>query len=230
MTLIMVENIRRIGIFMIVAQTVMHFAAGKQYEKYMKVITGVIILLMFVGPFVDSSGSIAANWQEEAGRLERQLEENMWQEMPYAANPLETVALSQIEEEVRGRLNDAIPDNDCRVTNVSIDLERAEGASDAGTGSGERNWVFRCVKVTLESNWEGGAAEERGGGMIRIDEITVEHEPREETEQEDRVNEHSAKMREYQHIFAQTLGIADDRVEVIYRGWQQKTVGEVDGR
>ena len=82
------ENIRQIGIFMIVAQTVIHFAAGQKYEKYLKIIAGVIILLQFISPFMSSSGDILARCQEEmriaAEQAERQ--SSMWQEEDYAFN------------------------------------------------------------------------------------------------------------------------------------------------
>ena len=47
----MIEHIKQIGLFMIVTQTFIHVAAGKQYEKYVKIIAGVIVLLLFVRPF-----------------------------------------------------------------------------------------------------------------------------------------------------------------------------------
>ena len=42
----MIEHIKQIGLFMIVTQTFIHVAAGKQYEKYVKIIAGVIVLLL----------------------------------------------------------------------------------------------------------------------------------------------------------------------------------------
>ena len=58
----MIENIKRIGLFMIVAQTVIHFAAGQQYEKYMRIVAGVIVLLLFITPFSSYRGNAAEEW------------------------------------------------------------------------------------------------------------------------------------------------------------------------
>ena len=40
----MLKNIREIGIFMIAAQTVIHFAPGRQYEKYIKSVSGLSLI------------------------------------------------------------------------------------------------------------------------------------------------------------------------------------------
>ena len=214
-----VENIRRIGIFMIAAQTAMHFAAGKQYEKYMKIVTGVIILLLFIGPFASSSGNSMADWQTEVERLEQQMQSNLQQEMPYVTSPLETVALQQIEAEIRKRLNDAIPDLNCIVTDVVIDLEETGGGINAGTSEGERNWAFQCVKVTLRRVTAADDTDGNDDRSIRIEEITVGSGLETETEQQEtQDSDRDAQIREYQHLFAQALGITDDKVEVTYHG------------
>ena len=214
-----VENIRRIGIFMIAAQTVMHFAAGRQYEKYMKIITGLIILLLFVGPFASSSGNPAADWQAEVERLEQQVQGNMPQEMPYVVSPVESVALQQIEEEVRKRLNDTIPDQNCSVTDVVIDLEETGASINAGTSDGGRSWAFRRVKVTLQGMTTVDDTDGNEDGTIRIEEIAVVLGSEASAGQQDVQNlEQDAKIREYRQLFAQTLGITDDKVEVTYHG------------
>lgn len=214
----MLENIRNIGMFMIAAQTVLHFAAGKQYEKYMKVITSVIILLMFVGPFLSGSDAFAEDWQEEYERMEKQIQmqNNAWQGMSYTAGSVETAALQKIEEEIRSRLNELAAESGVRVTSVSIDLEETDEST--GMQTGNRSFVFRRVKVTVRDMADDDG-ELYDGGIIRIEEIVVGQgagadEPREPED----APEQDAGIKKYQHLFAQTLGIADDRVEVTYLG------------
>lgn len=225
----MVENIRHIGIFMIAAQTVLHFAAGKQYEKYLKIITGVIILLQFLSPFVSSSNDFAARWQSEIEQMEKQVEERMESQakkqndvlraVPGMADTLEAAVLQQIEEEVKTRLNDVAVDNGCAVTDVVIDLEQVNWESDAGAGEGNRSWVFKNVKVTVQGVEQEKYTDEHDDGTIRIAEITVGHETETDAWQpSEQDSEYEAKSREYRHLFAQTLGMEDEKVEVIYRG------------
>ena len=217
----MVENIRRIGIFMIAAQTVMHFAAGQQYEKYMKIITGIIVLLLFVTPFVSSSGSPVTDWQTEWERTEQQIQSNMQTEMSYVASPAQTVVLSQIEEEIKERMNDMISERACMVTDVAIVLEETYESMDGGMGDTRRSFTFGSVKVTLRDKATDASGNIRQSGTIRIDEITVVHEPQ---LREDAVGREAQglsrdnEMDEYRQLFAQILGIAADKVEVIYHG------------
>ena len=219
----MVENIRRIGIFMIAAQTVMHFVAGKQYEKYIKIITGVIILLLFISPFASPSGNPAIDWQEEIERMEQQIQSHMQQEIPYVVSPVETVALQQIEEEIKARLNDIVSDRDCSVADVVIELEETNG--NIGAGKDVRNLVFQRVKVTMQGADEADVKDADDitdadqNRVIRIDEITVGFESEANVDQHEAQDlNRDARIQEYQQLFAQTLGITDDRVEVTYRG------------
>lgn len=218
MTVNILDNIRRIGMFMIAAQTVLHFAAGKQYEKYMKVITGVIVLLMFIGPFVSGSEVLAEDWQTEFERIERQIQmqNGAGQEMPYTVSSLEMAAIQQIEEEIRSRLDELVAESGVRVTSVTIDLEEAD--KDVGIRTEGRSFVFHRVKVTVQDAADD-SADLYNGGIIRIEEITVGQEAEtDEIQGEGFVSEQDAAVKEYQHLFAQTLGITDDRVEVTYRG------------
>lgn len=225
----MVENIRRIGIFMIAAQTVLHFAAGKQYEKYLKIITSVIILFQFLSPFASSADDFAVRWQSEIEQMEKQVEKQMesqakkqndvLQAVSGTADTVEEAVLQQIEREVKTRLNDVAADNGCAVTDVAIDLEQVNRESGAKAGEGNRSWVFRSVKVTVQGVEQGDYAEAHDDRTIRIAEITVGHETEADMGQsEGQDPEYGAKSREYRHLFAQTLGMEDERVEVIYRG------------
>lgn len=222
----MVENIRRIGIFIIAAQTLIHFAAGKQYEKYMKVIAGVIVLLQFVRPFISSPDNVMETWQEEIERMEQQIEEqsSTWQNVPYAASPAEAAALQQIEEEIKNRLNEVTPDRDRTVTDVTLNLEQTDGSIGQGGGAGERSWIFRCVKVTVQDVRMGAedVSDKHENGSIRIEKIIV-GSGSEETETgentlRDTESDYNIGMEEYRRLFAQTLGVPEDRVEVTYLG------------
>lgn len=234
----MLENIRRIGMFMIVAQTVIHFAAGKQYERYMKIIAGVIVLLQFIAPFVSSAGEIAAKWQAEAEQMMSDIESRT-SEVPgisYGYQNVRETVVQQIEEEIKSRLNELVSEEGCRVTDVVIDLEKV--AEDAGDGAGGNSWVFNRVLVTLvdrektgyQPNTEDDIRSERETQQIHIDAIMVgrdgdgqktdesrEIDEGQETGQETRQD---TQMQAYRKLFAQALGIGEDRVEVIVRGGQ----------
>ena len=102
------EFMKEIGIFIICAQSLIHFVAGKKYEKYMKVLIGMMILAQFVAPVRDilSDGSAQMMWTE-IERFQTQMEEAMGEaesmagEMDFAAGEeqLKSLAEEQMKEE-----------------------------------------------------------------------------------------------------------------------------------
>lgn len=224
----MLENIRRIGIFMIAAQTVMHFAAGKQYEKYMKMIAGVIVLLQFVSPFVASAGDITAKWQEEAEKMWEQTEllSSEWQSEPYTGNYAETVALRQIEREVKARLNEMIADREFYIEAITIDLQEIDQNVGFWTNAGEDGLEFKCIRITLrrQPDKEMEIQDKSPVGKIseiQIEEITIEEKGKSAAEYEEKQDSaYDMTVEEYRRLFAKALGIKEDRVEVSYYGGQ----------
>lgn len=222
----MLENIRRIGIFMIVAQTVMHFAAGKQYEKYMKMIAGVIVLLQFISPFMSSAGDITDRWREEAEKMWEQTERlsSDWQSEAYAGNYAETVALRQIEREVKTRLNEMIEDRECCIETVSIDLQEIDQNVGFETDAGEDGWEFLCIRITLrkQQNKENEMQDKDQIGRIeeiQIEDIAIDDMGKSSSEYEEwQDSAYDMTVEEYRRLFAKTLGITADRVEVSFYG------------
>lgn len=244
----MLENIRQIGIFMIIAQTVMHFAAGKQYEKYMKIITGVIVLLLFIRPFVSDSENITAKWQDETARMMEQIEERSMAgyQMSYVTDSVQAGLLQQTEEEVKSMLNATLAGRSEQVTEVVVDMGGETGRTGAGQGLDEP--VLQCVRITVRkhSDVEGDSsyteaeitesavgvpeaagqdqaedgrqgAGKTGEDLIRIDEIIVGAQ----VQREGRGSADGGQdVSELRHLFAETLGITEDRVEVVYLGEQ----------
>lgn len=114
----LVETIQKIGIFLIAAQAIMHFAPGTAYTKYIKLIVGIMVLAMFLSPVyqiitdetIFSSldegrygitreqtrmQGLSMSWEE----MESYIEKQTWKQ--------ETV-LEQMEDEIKSRLNQEI--------------------------------------------------------------------------------------------------------------------------
>lgn len=267
----MLESIRQIGIFMIVAQTVMHFAANGQYEKYMKIIAGVIVLLLFIRPFISGSEEQVAKWQDEITRMMEQIEAQSvdFDHMAYEGTLAEAAVIRQIEEEITRRLNEVSADHGCRVVKTTIALT-GQGGELIGNGDLAGEYEFDHVRITVRDQQETGEEEavqmeqsEIGAGQaverkqlgvdgeqtadtavqpgevgtwdrqaageeitakdeedrIQIGEITVKIGSGTDTElATERQEETGENTQELRQLFAQTLGIAEDRVEVVYLG------------
>ncbi len=210
----MIDNIRRIGIFMIVARTAAHFAAGKAYEKYIRVITGVIVLYLFLAPFGGADGDDAGRWQEWMGELESRLQADGKQNMETvrAAETPEAAAMERIEEEIRTRLDEAAAGIGYRVTDAALSLTEAE------SGSGEKSWEFKRVTVTVSDRAPDRTASGEADD-IRIDRIEVgNRESDGGWPSAGDGEEQSGGGEECRRVFAELLGVTEDKVEVIFHG------------
>lgn len=191
----MLQTIREIGIFMIVAQAIVHFAPGKQYEKYVKSISGVIILLLFLKPFVEMAGG---QWQSPSAVFERLQESVGMPDFPAVSavtteNTVEDAVVRQMEEEIAERLNRELAGDPCLVKQVELTL-----LTEAEHSGGEE--AFFLIVVMGE--------QPAGSGEIVVDEITVGAPQAKEDE----------TMEAYRLRFARLLGLEEDRVEVRWDG------------
>lgn len=188
----MLQNIREIGIFMILAQAVVHFAPGKQYGKYIKSISGVIILLLFLKPFVQLAGG---EWQTPSDILDRVMEGVKLPELSalQQESGVEDAVKRRMEGEIETLLNQELAEDPCLVREVELSL--TEGAELSGEEP------FYTVEVVI------GDRKAQGGG-IAVEEITVGAGQ----EREEDVSE------AYRLRFAEVLKMEKERVEVRWDG------------
>lgn len=189
----MLKNIREIGIFMIAAQAVIHFAPGRQYEKYIKSVSGIIILLLFLKPFLQLSGAEWKGPEEVLEKLEKVAdmpdfsakEQDMGEERGVSGT-----VVSRMEAEVKDILNRELNGDDFRVKRVSL---RFEG--DPAQGS-----ELRLSRIEI-GMVRASETEER---PIGIDRIVIG----------DTADEEDNVFAQYRDRFAALLEIEEERVEV----------------
>jgi len=49
--------LKQISIFLLLGQTILHFAPGEKYEKYIKVLLGLMLVVQFAAPLMSLGGS-----------------------------------------------------------------------------------------------------------------------------------------------------------------------------
>lgn len=191
----MLDTIREIGIFMIAAQAVVHFAPGRQYEKYIKSVSGIIILLLFLKPVLQLAG---AAWEEPQILLER------WGEFGDTPDFSEEMQTDGVAKEVVDRMGEKIKER------LNRELE-----TDAYFVS------HAAIRFIQEQDTEGGAlvpeveiqmkerAEEEEGGKIGIEKIVIG---------QSKESAQDADLTSYRKRFAMLLGIEEERVEVRLSG------------
>lgn len=70
---IFVEMVKKVGIFIIVGQTLLHFGVGKRYEKYYKLIISLMVVSLLVsgfGAFIQSGKELGIRKAFTSGKEE----------------------------------------------------------------------------------------------------------------------------------------------------------------
>lgn len=221
----MLENIKRIGLFMIVAQTFIQFAAGKQYEKYMKIISGVIVLLMFVSPFASSQDNLVEQWEEQIEKMTEKIGSGSIMSQKVMVNEgygASGQAIQQLEEEIKTKLNYEMEGDDYKISDVTIEWEKV---MTGGTAI-EQELSVKMITITLQQTDQGerGQDAEDSSAPIVIERIQIglgTGQTQEEQSVDDRMEYDAGqgrKSREYRDYFAEILGVNADKVEVVYGG------------
>ncbi|MCM1045791.1 MAG: stage III sporulation protein AF [Candidatus Gastranaerophilales bacterium] len=104
------RSICQIGIFMVCAQAIVHFRPDKSYEKYMKLLVSVMILVQIFQPIGSLlRGDGGEEFWERMQRFQRQLEQGMEQAQGEAARSeelLEEMTLQQLQERLEEQLEE----------------------------------------------------------------------------------------------------------------------------
>ena len=122
------QAICRMGIFIICAQAVIHFRPKEAYEKYLKLLVGVMVLIQLLLPVGGLFLGKGADGAEALGELWRELEQEMREASGRAAEAdalLERMTL----EEVRRRLEE-------QRAGTGEEWAGAEGTGEAPGGFG----------------------------------------------------------------------------------------------
>lgn len=187
----MLDAIRQIGVFMIAAQAVVHFAPGRQYEKYIKSVSGIIILLLFLKPVFQLAG---AAWEDPQVLWEK------WEQMtdmPGFSDEMQIDDVSEevvdrMEAEVKEQLNRELEKDVYLVSRVSIRLVQKPEA--------EEGTLLPQVEILMKER-----AGEEESVQIGVEEIVV-GQPQESVPDE--------SFSSYRARFAAVLGMEEENVEV----------------
>ena len=186
----MLDTIREIGVFMIAAQAVVHFAPGRQYEKYIKSVSGIIVLILFLKPVLRLAG---AAWEEPQVLLGKcvDLTDRPDVSVNVQADGVAEEVASRMERELTERLNRERTGDAYFVSRVSIRLI-LDPEAETGTFLPEIT-VFLRERAKEES------------GLIGIEEIVIGQPQETET---------GEPFLSYRSRFAALLAMEEERVEV----------------
>ncbi len=177
------QTICRVGIFMICAQAMIHFRPQEAYEKYLKLLVSIMVLIQLflpVGSFLlGGGGQQAADMREQ---FKGELEENMADAERKAAEAeavLEQMTLAELRRRLEEQENGA--------------GEKAEAAEDRQGGKGTAGEG----EEEERAGSEGGGPDERAGSGAGT---MGAQERAEETKDRDREGSHGSEGIEIEDV------------------------------
>ena len=187
------ELLKKVTVFMLAGQLIVHFLPAGGYEKYVKMMISIMVLSQIVLPILslgkfDAAGvydSAMDKYEQEKEKIGMQVEENDFEGRDYQEEALSMTVRQKLEP---------------LMEQYGISL-KAVPAPEEGK-----------LRVDIA---EGGAA---GGRLVTIENITI-NPSGEGTDAEDSENGRTAEERlQMKAAFAEALGIDSGNLEVIWNG------------
>lgn len=112
------QTVKQIGIFIICAQMIMHFKPSAKYEKYLKLLISVMVMVQILMPLVNFiSGKNDDYFWTNVERIQTEIDKSMEQlEIENAIN--EDNIINQTLGEIKSRINNTLKGEKMRVISV----------------------------------------------------------------------------------------------------------------
>lgn len=101
------QAVKQIGIFMICAQAILHFKPSDKYEKYMKLLISIMVLVQILMPIVQcfsKESSAYSYFFEQVEKIRTEMKREL-EQMEVESIMQEETILQEIREEVKTRIN-----------------------------------------------------------------------------------------------------------------------------
>lgn len=193
------EIMKRASIFMILAQTIIYFRPQESYEKYLRFLIHLMLIVVLFFPVVELVNHSAGNrMQSSLSAYMSQTEQLMdgMKDMTIEEFPQENTYISTIQEEVKIRLNNYSSQTGYIVENAEI--RYAEEESQKINGSDTK--IYITVKSCSEAI-----------STIKVDKVKWKSS-KVEKEEDRTLTQQELLLREQ---YAQILGIEEYNLEVV---------------
>lgn len=192
------EFMKGIGIFIVCAQSFLYFTAGKSYEKYIKLLIGVMVLAQFIVPVRNLFlGTQGGTLYEEVERFQSDLEESLQManlEMQESGFEIkDRNSMKPVEEEISHQLEDKAAEYGYQIMDVELEEEPPK---------------IVIVVMQMKNRNDKVMVSKR---EIQIGKIAIGQNTGDKKE-EAKINE---KTKELKEVFAGLLGAESDYVEVV---------------
>lgn len=113
------QTVKQIGIFMICAQAILHFKPSAKYEKYLKLLISVMVLVQILVPIVDFfSGKASEEFYARMESIQEEISHEM--EQLELENAMKEDILVEIEQEIKTKINNVASKYELAVTYIQV--------------------------------------------------------------------------------------------------------------
>lgn len=235
---------------MIAAQAVIHFAPSQKYEKYIKLIVGMMILVQFVLPFHQMTGDGGVDWKAVWEGSESGTDMGVWAaEETFAQLDLENIhrdnrkrqILEQMGNEIKSKLNNYTGEEGYLVTNVTVSISGIN-SNEENYGT-EANYELDSVKIEMQETESGKNKTVQENhiqpDLAQIDKVQIEPVQVDtvllgkiSTDKGDEEHKNLGEKEEQEEAeaifcqkFSEILGISEEVMEVIVYGADKEADG-----
>ncbi len=119
------EFIKRTGIFLICAESILHFMPGSSYQKYVKVLIGIMVLAQFLIPLkAFFTGTEKAEIEQQIVEFQQMIESQgaeMQSAELWSVTDSEITIEQETKKEIKSRLNNIATENGYQIEDIIID-------------------------------------------------------------------------------------------------------------
>jgi len=196
------QTVKQIGIFIICAQVIMHFKPSAKYEKYLKLLISVMVLVQVLMPLVNIvSGKNEDFLWTKIEQIQAEIDKNMEQlEIENAIN--EENIINQTLDEIKLKINYKLKEKGVQVKSVEYSEENGK------------------EKIILYLSANGYYVSEN----IKIDTINIGEQEvmgravASASGEEENNQEYSEKLHALYNVVSSELGMTEEQIEVVWNG------------
>lgn len=233
---LLVRAICKIGIFMIAAQAVIHFAPEQKYAKYMKLVVGIIMLLQFLTPVYKLMGGEEADWSAQLSGLEAEWSSGLLIGEAAEVNSAAGGIIRNVEKEIKSKLNNVAAGEGYSVIKVDVDISNIdESGADYSNNNNDSYEKYELDRIRVVARRNAARVEAEGGytenidnsddnKVIVIEKISVqkidieENSTKEQEANQANSGDKQEACRRLRESFCTALGIEEKYMEVIIYG------------
>ncbi|MBQ8591337.1 MAG: stage III sporulation protein AF [Lachnospiraceae bacterium] len=204
----MAENIlefmKKIAVFMIIAQTILHFRPNKSYEKYLKMLIGIMVLAIFIVPVTEFFREDTIHEYELLLEGYEKSIDRMYESAEYQIVFDENTYLYTLEEEIKYRFN-----NISKQYGYTVETVNLTGVQDVSEGMYKTVAPEeKCVQVRLKG-------QNNGISTVQVDKIKLRGNKIEKVSGEvsEEFNEVIVRMRQE---FAESIDVPAEVIRIQY--------------